>query len=375
MSKLTKIGYNLQDVSIMPSRITEINSRKGVNPFTTICGRESYPIFVAPMAAVTNEENYKIWIENKVTPVVPRSVAFKEDENGNIIPNLTLEERLNIAEETFVSLSLSEAMEFSEYEDTGFEKKYICIDLANGHMRKLLNVCKRLKDCYGDRVEIMTGNIANPSVYSDLCGACVDWVRVNIGSGNRCVTSCATGIYTPSATLLDELVEEKNKYIKYDNDCHCACAKIIYDGGIGWFDDINKALALGADAVMIGKLFAECEEACGEIMYARNEKEYTDGIIYGPETYSCMAERMTPYRMYAGMSHRSIQKITGGDGSKVSEGICKPVEIKYPVAHWIELMDSYLRSAMSYTDSRTLNDFSKAEMIILGGTGANVYKK
>ena len=74
MSKLTKIGYSLQDVSIIPARITEIRSRKEVNPYTTICNREVYPIFVAPMAAVNDEKNYRVWIDNKITTVIQRSV-------------------------------------------------------------------------------------------------------------------------------------------------------------------------------------------------------------------------------------------------------------------------------------------------------------
>lgn len=375
MSKLTKIGYSLQDVSIIPARITEIRSRKEVNPYTTICNREVYPIFVAPMAAVTDEKNYKIWLNNRVIPVIPRSVSTKIDEHGNIIQNLSLEERLNLAEETFVSLSLTEAEDFSEYEDTGFEKKYICIDIANGHMRKVLDICKSIKDSYGNRVEMMVGNIANPKVYSDLCEACVDYVRVCIGSGSRCTTANSTGIHFPSATLLDELVEEKNKYIKYDKDCSCPYTKIIADGGIRWYDDINKALAIGADAVMIGKLFAECEEACGDVEYAVNETEYINGNYFERESIRFMNEKLIPYRMYSGMSHRSMQKLTGGDGSKVSEGICKPVEVKYSVKHFMENVDAYLRSSMSYTNSRTLDDFKTSEMIILGGSGANVYKK
>lgn len=369
MSKLNKICYSLKDVAIIPASITEIDSRKDVNPFTKICGRESYPIFVAPMAAVTDEFNYTKWIENKLTPVIPRSVQQR----------LSLEERINLADETFVSLSLSEAEEFSEYEDTGFEKKYICIDLANGHMRKLLNVCKRIKNSYGERVEIMTGNIANPHIYSELCEACVDWIRVSIGGGSRCTSSCALGIHFPAASLVDELIEEKKKYIKFDKDCHCEYTKIILDGGIEWYDDINKALALGADAVMIGKLFAECEEACGKVLYCMSEEDFTLDIGYFPdELYDLdvsIKDTLTPYRMYSGMSHRSMQMITGGDGSKVSEGICKPVEVKYPVSHWIENMDSYLRSSMSYTNSKTLSDFKNAEFVILGGVGANVYKK
>lgn len=375
MSKLSKTGYSLQDVSIIPARVTEIRSRKEVNPYRNICSKEVYPIFVAPMATVTDENNYKKWIENKVTPVIPRSVSTKVDESGNIVPNLSLEERLNLAEETFVSLSLSEAEDFSEYEDTGFDKKYICIDIANGHMRKVLDICKTIKTSYGDRVEIMVGNIANPKVYSHLCEACVDWVRVGIGGGSRCTTANTTGIHYPLASLLDELVEEKNKYIKYDKDCSCPYTKIIADGGIRWYDDISKSLAIGADAVMIGKLFAECEEACGEIEYARNETEYMNGIRFERETADFLNEILIPYRMYSGMSHRSMQKLTGGDGSKVSEGICRPVEVKYSVEHFIGNVDAYLRSSMSYTNSRTLEEFKTSELIILGGIGHNVYKK
>jgi IMP dehydrogenase/GMP reductase len=369
MSKLEKICYSLKDVSIIPACITEVNSRKEVNPFTKICGRECYPIFVAPMAAVTDEFNYTKWIDNKLTPVVPRSVQQR----------MNLEERLNLAEETFVSLSLSEAEEFADYDDTGFDKKYICIDLANGHMKKLLDVCKRIKDSYGDRVEIMTGNIANPQIYSKLCEACISWVRVSIGSGSRCTSSCALGLHFPNASLLDELMEEKKKYIKFDKDCRCEYTKIILDGGVEWYDDINKALALGADAVMIGKLFAECEEACGDVLYCKSEEDFSLDLGYLPDELYDLSDgvkgSLTPYRMYSGMSHRSMQKITGGDGSKVSEGICRPVEVKYPVAHWIENMDSYLRSAMSYTNSKTLTDFKNSEFVILGGVGANVYKK
>ena len=78
MSKLTKIGYSLQDISIIPARITEIRSRKEVNPYTTICNREVYPIFVAPMAAVTDEKNYMRQVTKLITFV--RSIALNLGE-------------------------------------------------------------------------------------------------------------------------------------------------------------------------------------------------------------------------------------------------------------------------------------------------------
>lgn len=368
MSKLSRIGYSLCDVDIVPSPITNFEHRKEANIFTEICGRESYPIFIAPMEAVTNETNYIKWIDNKLTPVVPR----------NVMERLSFEERLNIAEETFVSISLDEAVEFSEYEDSGFEKKYICIDLANGHMKKLLDVCTRLKDIYGERLEIMTGNIANPKAYSHFCEACIDWVRINIGTGNRCQTSDFLGVHYPSATLLDEMVEERDKYLKYEKDCNCHYTKIIYDGGINGYADINKALAMGADAVMIGKLFAECEEACGEVLYCKNENEFINGNGYYQYELNNMfledIKKLTPYRMYSGMSHKSMQKMIGGDGRKESEGFCKPVEVKYPVSVLLKKVASHLRSAMSYTNSFTLDQFKNSEIIIHGGSGYKMHQ-
>ena len=100
--KLNKIGYSLKDVTVIPAPIGKYLHRGDVNPCTKICEREEmYPIFVSPMASVTDENNYKVWIRNKLTPVVPRSVR----------QNLDFNQRMKLAEETFVSISLQEAEE------------------------------------------------------------------------------------------------------------------------------------------------------------------------------------------------------------------------------------------------------------------------
>ena len=99
--KLNKIGYSLKDVTVVQAPIGKYLHRGDVNIYTTICEREVYPVFVSPMGSVTDEKNYHKWIENKLTPVVPRSVK----------QNLSFEERMKIAEETFVSISLQEAEE------------------------------------------------------------------------------------------------------------------------------------------------------------------------------------------------------------------------------------------------------------------------
>jgi IMP dehydrogenase/GMP reductase len=390
MGKISKIGYSLKDIAVVQAQMSFQLHRSEVFPFNKTCGRDTYPIFVSPMAAVTDEKNYKTWIKNKVTPVVPRSVQGR----------LSIDERLNIAKETFVSFSLSE-VELLFNEDK-FKKMsdddvfYICIDIAHGTLSSLYNICRNIKEKYGDGVIIMTGNIANPSAYIEYCRAGIDYVRCSVGTGSRCTSSCAVSIHYPMATLLDEINSLRNRM---NTEMLCEInktfkiTKVIADGGIGWYDDIQKALVLGADYVMIGKLFAECEEACGEIGWATSMESFAKGdylddkgmkrLIKDYDNYGGLfipnaehhPSEFKRYRMYSGMSHRSMQKITGGNGEKVSEGICKPVEVKYSVKHWITNMDSYLRSCMTYTDSRTLDDLKTSEVIILGGSGDSVYRK
>lgn len=392
MGKINKIGYSLKDVAVVQAPISYQLHRGDVYPFNNTCNRETYPIFVAPMAAVTDEMNYKTWIENKVTPIVPRSVQGR----------LSIDERLKISNETFVSFSLSEVEtlfeedRFRKVDDDDNDVFYICIDIAHGTLSALYRICHQIKTKYWDRVVIMTGNIANPNAYLDYCRAGIDYVRCSVGTGSRCTSSCAVSIHYPMATLLDEInAIRKNMNIAELSTVYGIFkeTKVIADGGIGWYDDIQKALVLGADYVMIGKLFAECEEACGEVGWAtsmesfakgdyldskgmkRLAKDYDDyGGLFIANTENHPSE-FKQYRMYSGMSHRSMQKITGGDGKKVSEGICKPVEVKYSVKQWITNMDSYLRSCMTYTDSFTLDDLKKAEVIILGGSGDSVYRK
>jgi NAD(P)H-dependent flavin oxidoreductase YrpB (nitropropane dioxygenase family) len=253
----------------MQAPVSFCNHRSEVNPFINVCDREVYPIFVSPMASVTDQNNYKTWIENKLTPVIPRSVQ-KSENNPH---GLTFEERMELAKDTFVSVSLKESQNdlwnyLLNHTFTGEEKYYICIDIAHGTLSELYDICKKIKSAFGNTFEIMTGNVANPSAYSFYADAGIDWMRATIGSGSRCTSSANVSIHYGTATLLDQLNEERKAYAHSHNGN--APTKIIADGGINWFDDIQKALALGADAVMCGKIFAECEEACEPIYYAKS---------------------------------------------------------------------------------------------------------
>jgi IMP dehydrogenase/GMP reductase len=378
MNKLTKVTYGLDDIGIVQSSVAFTEHRKDVNPFVKVCGRQMYPIFASPMESVVDENNYKVFIENGITPVIPRTVQQR----------LTIMGRLELAQETFVSFSLNETKElleqnaFSQFENT----LYICIDMAHGTLISLYETCKAIKETYG-HVVIMTGNVNNPEAYTFYASAGIDYMRLSIGSGSRCTTACAVGVFSGTATLIDEMVAEKEKWIENHPDENAT--KIIVDGGIDWYDKIQKSIALGADGVMIGKLFAECEESCGFVGYSESEEEFSNGIYYSREDYehyknvtddelSLFGGKrrfLQPFRMYRGMSHRSSQKLMGGDGGKVSEGICKAVKVKYTLAHWVTNMDSYLRSCMTYTDSMTIDDLQHAQVVILGNNGKMAYAK
>jgi NAD(P)H-dependent flavin oxidoreductase YrpB (nitropropane dioxygenase family) len=384
MGKLRIEGYELRDVAVVQAPVAYTNHRGDVNPFVSICGRDNmYPVFVSPMASVTDQNNYMKWIENGLTPVVPRSVQ-KSEENPD---GLSFEERMEIAKKTFVSVSLKEAREevlryikhnldyFNANDNTVF---YICIDIAHGTLTELYDICRVLKDRFGKHVIIMTGNVANPKAYSFYADAGIDWMRASVGSGSRCTSACNVSVHYPMATLLDQLNEERKSYAHSHNGN--APTKIIADGGIGWFDDIQKSLALGADAVMCGKIFAECEEACAKIYYSRSLEAANRMKIYPlkPEDNERLVkkEKLKPFRDYYGMSTKRAQKQTGGSGTTTSEGIDRPVAVKYPVKKWVENMEAYLRSCMTYTNSHTINELREnAQVIILGGSGDAAYRK
>jgi hypothetical protein len=258
-----------------------------------MCGRKVHPVIVAPMAAVTDENNYKVWLDNNFICVVPRTVDY------NV--------RIQICVNTFCSFSLDEAEDLCKkvnylHDNIGDRKFYVCIDIAQGTMNRLYEICKKLKFVYGNNIEIMTGNVATPEAYDYYADAGIDYMRLSIGTGSRCTTSCNVGIHYPVATLIDEIAVKKKEWDMYYGKGKPS-TKIIVDGGIANFDDIQKCLALGAFAVMNGSSFAKAKEACGEVRYLKDEYEdWDEGLSYEEykeikENCSAWMER-EPYREY-----------------------------------------------------------------------------
>ena len=171
-SKLIKTGYELESVHIVQAPISDVEHRSECDPMIEMCGRKVYPVIVSPMGAVTNEDNYKVWLDHNFICVVPRTVAYTK--------------RLEISTETFASFSLSEAEELINDINDGL-MHFICIDIAHGTMKKLYETCRKIKATLGNNVLIMTGNVATPDAYWYYANEGIDFMRACIGTGSRCV--------------------------------------------------------------------------------------------------------------------------------------------------------------------------------------------
>jgi len=386
MSILNKIGYSYNDLTIVPAKISDISSRSECNPYIN----NYLPLFTSPMSCVVNEKNFNTWKSNKITPILPRTVD--------------LDTRLQyIVDGSWVAMSLSEFRTFfieggielyildkkcSSVSLNNLEYKKnniynICIDIANGHMSSLYETVKSAKKIAKEKqydLTIMTGNIANPETYESLLDSGVDYIRVSIGSGNGCLTSSNTSVHYPIATLIDECHSSRKELCCYDR-----FPKIIADGGIRNYSDIIKALALGADYVMVGSLFSGFLESAASLLY----KDANNYIIYHngkdilndffediEDIYVCndMHEYLKRsflssykdclFKKFYGMSTKQAQKeiaiaSKSNDHSsmKTSEGVEKMIPCKYTIKQWTENFIDYLKSAMSYTGSTTLNNF------------------
>ena len=328
--------YSLDEICLIPTAVSKIDHRGDVNVFTN---KNNYPIFTAPMASIVDESNIEVLKYNKLNVIVPRSVDW--------------EKRLeHLQAGDWVAVGFKEAQyiyENLELQHFTVDKTIrLCIDQANGHMESLLKLCIDLKLRFGTNIKIMTGNIANPYAYKEYAKAGVDYVRAGIGGGNVCTTSVQTGIHYPMGSLLIKLNEERD-YVKKSIELgarYLSTPKIIADGGFKRIDQCVKALALGADFVMLGEILAKSEEACGQIVSERNKYGFKSREYFG----------MSTERAQTLVNDASLFKIDNFT-PKHSEGQIKTVDVEYNLSEWLGDFEHALKSSMSYAGARLLKEY------------------
>ena len=148
--------YDWNDISIIPEAISSISSRKDVD--SSYSGK--LPLFTAPMDKVIDNTNVEVFEQNNINICLPRHVKYEQLKNDNY----------------FYSYGLDEIIELLD-KKTQLPKR-VLIDVANGHMKKLYDTAKYIKETFGDKIELMVGNIANPDTYRKYCEIGVDYIRV-----------------------------------------------------------------------------------------------------------------------------------------------------------------------------------------------------
>lgn len=224
----------------------------------------------------------------------------------------------------------------------------IVVDTAHGHSQGVLNRVKWIKDNFPG-VQVIGGNIATAAAARDLYKAGADAVKVGIGPGSICTTRIVTGVGVPQISAISNVANELKGKIP-----------IIADGGIRFSGDICKALAAGADTVMLGGMFAGTEEAPGEI-------ELYQGRTY--KSYRGMGS-VGAMSLAQGSSDRYFQDATQGAEKLVPEGVEGRVPYKGSVHTIIHQLIGGLRSCMGYTGCGAINELhKKAEFVQVTNAG------
>lgn len=350
------VKYDLDDISIIPEPLSSISSRKNVNPFDF---KGMLPLFAAPMDTVVNLENITTFEANKIYAIPPRGISNTSSASRYQWNSYGLDE--------FIQLFIDETI-------LCLEPMHVLIDIANGHMSKLLHVVKLAKEKYGKELILMVGNIANPSTYKYFAELGVDYIRCGIGGGAGCTTAINVAINYPMGSLIQEIYEVKKKF-NYTT-------KIVADGGMKKYADIIKCLALGADYVMVGSLFNKALESAGAmfVQYTEHKLAESDYIPFNTYKEICRGygkekpiqsdieiynSGVSIYKKYRGMSTKEVQQSWGKTNLKTAEGISKMQKVEYTLAGWVENFEDYLRSAMSYTSSEDLESFKESQKITI----------
>lgn len=357
MTKAPKFDYD--DMLIVPAVNTDISSR-----YSDIELPEKLPLFTAPMDTVVDLNNAFSFIDNGVSVCLPRTISYRKIWREIFhLPDINFSKTkdyiVHYVDDVFVSVGLNEIDDLCDHYDPMLMNfRNILIDVANGHMKSILVACEKIKHT-NPKIKIMVGNIANPEIYRWYGeSGLVDYIRVGIGNGGGCLTTKQTGVGYPKASLIQETYEvKKSMFNRLKNPISkYKLPAIVADGGYKDYADIIKALALGADYVMLGSIYNKCIESCAP--------NYLYGVKIGQKLANKLFLSGYPIKKYfRGMSTKEAQKAMGKTSFKTSEGVVRYQKVEYTLNGWMENFKHYLRTAMSYSNAKKLDDFiGKAEI-------------
>jgi len=319
-------GLSYDDVLLVP-QYSDIVSRREVEIGNSL-GEDLYfrlPVFSSPMDTVTGQQ---------------MAVSMSDSGGLGVIHRYnSIEEQVALCSHIHSKGAIAAAAIGGSGDS--FERAHelalagaqiLCVDVAHGHHTLMRKAIPKIREIVGPAIHIMAGNVATKHGFEDLAHWGADSVRCNIGGGSICSTRIETGHGVPGLqTIFDCFRADISRDVK-----------IIADGGIRNSGDIVKALAAGADFVMVGSLLAGTNEAPGSII------QTLEGRLY---------------KAYRGMASKEAQHDWRGKHSS-NEGISTSVPCTGPVADILEDLASGIRSGFSYSGARNILELqSNAEFI------------
>ena len=223
----------------------------------------------------------------------------------------------------------------------------LVVDTAHGHSRGVIEMVSRIAGLSGE-FEVIAGNIATAEAAEALIAAGADAVKVGIGPGSICTTRVVAGVGVPQVTAVYDVAEAASRH----------GVPVIADGGMTSSGDVAKAIAAGADCVMLGSMLAGTDESPGEVIFARGErfKEYR-----GMASIGAMRRGYSKDRYFQG-DVEDVEKL-------VAEGIEGRVPYKGPLAGVLHQVVGGLRQAMGYCGAPTIEAMQSARFVRITGAG------
>ena len=266
-------------------------------------------------------------------------ITIKDIEKTIKHPNAAKDQKGRLLAAAAVGVGKDREERIERLIDAGVD--ILVVDTAHGHSVKVLDTVKWIKKKYKD-IEIIAGNIATGEAAEDLIKAGVNAVKVGIGPGSICTTRMVAGVGVPQITAINEVYKTASKYN----------IPVIADGGIKYSGDIVKAIAAGADTVMLGNLFAGTDEAPGDL------------VIYQGRTYKMYRGMGSVGAMAEGSKDRYFQEHETKAVKLVPEGIEGKVPYRGNLSSILYQLVGGLRSGMGYTGSKNIKDLKEKSKFI-----------
>jgi IMP dehydrogenase len=306
---------------------------------------------------VAGEEALRLLREHKVEklPLVDARgrlkglITVKDFTKSEKFPNATKDASGRLVVGAAVGVGEDAKRRAQALADAGVD--FLVVDTAHGHAQSVLDMVREVKANMD--VEVIGGNVATRAGAQALIEAGADGVKVGVGPGTICTTRVVAGVGVPQVTAIYEAAQVAQP----------AGVPVIGDGGLQYSGDIAKAVAAGADSVMLGSLLAGCEESPGEMVFI-NGKQYK--LYRGMGSLGAMRNRERG-RSYS--KDRYFQDDVLREDKLVPEGIEGQVPYRGPLAAVADQLVGGLRAAMGYCGTKTIEALQQAEFIQITAAG------